>query len=233
MQAAGDAGAAGASEGRQGQRFVGRRGRHCQRGGLWKAEELVGSGELRRLAKGHLRDRRVDEGVFRRGGRGVEELGGQEDALLGDGQEEEVGGCFMEQRSDEDEVRLAVLSRRRGRGPRRCGRRRGGGGGGGGRSPTGVGEGWSCRRQIVFEKKKPWVGNRFSKSSLFHLSPLIYSLSRPPHRLSRVNVSSEGVCRKKRDEEKKEGGAETRHHGGTFFSPGEKKVPQLLSMNRK
>ena len=95
MQAAGDAGAAGASEGRQGQRFVGRRGRHCQRGGLWKAEELVGSGELRRLAKGHLRDRRVDEGVFRRGGRGVEELGGQEDALLGDGQEEEVGGSMM------------------------------------------------------------------------------------------------------------------------------------------
>ena len=165
MQAAGDAGAAGASEGRQGQRFVGRRGRHCQRGGLWKAEELVGSGELRRLAKGHLRDRRVDEGVFRRGGRGVEELGGQEDALLGDGQEEEVGGCFMEQRSDEDEVRLAVLSRRRGRGPRRCGRRRGGGGGGGGAAlADGRWGGMELSTSNCFRKKKT-----LGRKSLFEI----------------------------------------------------------------
>ena len=81
VQAAGDAGAAGAPEGRERQRGVRRRRRHGHGLRLGEAQELVGRGEGRGLAEGELGDRGVEERVGCHGGRGVQELGSQEGAL--------------------------------------------------------------------------------------------------------------------------------------------------------
>lgn len=81
VQAARNSGAASAPERRQRKRGVGRRRRHDDGLGLWEAEELVRRGESCGLAERKLGDRGVDERVGCRGGRGVEELGGEEDAL--------------------------------------------------------------------------------------------------------------------------------------------------------